>query len=179
MNKPRVRKVKNVFNLNDKLKNFIDEKNVLKSNDKNLYKELNKLARNIRKDEYCSFLLGLEKLKAKKFIKEFFVKIKFYTNINKKTDIIKNLIINDNQKNGELNYTTDINIINKKINLKFKNLLLDDGLKRIYLPSVEEQEDLYNFNNKDIEKSIKESNLNKATSWDIIPGKIFKNILKI
>ena len=70
-------------------------------------------------------------------------------------------------------------IQNKKINLKFKNLLLDDGLKRIYLPSIEEQEDLYNFNNKDIEKSIKESNLNKATSWDIIPGKIFKNILKI
>ena len=63
-------------------------------------------------------MLGLEKLKAKKYIKEFFVKIKFYTNINKKTDIIKNLIINDNQKNGELNYTTDINIINKKNQLK-------------------------------------------------------------
>ena len=76
-----------------------------------------------------------------------------------------------------MNYTTDINIINKKINLKFKNLLLDDGLKRIYLPSVEEQEDLYNFNNKDIEKSIKESNLNKATSWDMIPGKIFKRFV--
>jgi len=41
--------------------------------------------------------------------------------------------------------------------------LLDDGLKRIYLPSIKEQEDLYNFNNKEIERSIKESNLNKAT----------------
>ncbi len=40
-------------------------------------------------------MLGLEKLKAKKCIKEYFVKIKFYTNINKKTDIIKNLIINN------------------------------------------------------------------------------------
>ena len=48
-----------LFNLNDKLKNFIDENKVLKSNDKNLYKELNKLARNIRKDEYYIFLLGL------------------------------------------------------------------------------------------------------------------------
>ena len=66
INKPRVRKVKNVFNLNEKLKKFIDEKNVLQSNDSNVYKELNKLARNIRKDEYCSFLLGLEKLKSKK-----------------------------------------------------------------------------------------------------------------
>ena len=72
-----------MFNLNDKLKKFIDEKKVFKSNDKNLYKELNKLVRNIRKYEYCSFLLGIEKLKAKKCVKEFFVKIKFYTNINK------------------------------------------------------------------------------------------------
>jgi hypothetical protein len=69
-------------------------------------------------------LLGLEKLKAKKHIKEFFVKIKFYTNINKKTDIIKNLLINNNHNNGELNYTTDLNIINREINQKFKNLLL-------------------------------------------------------
>ena len=61
-----------MFNLNDELKNFIDEKKVLKSRD-------------------------------------------------------------NKQKNGKLNYTTDINIINKEINQKFKTLLLDDGLKRIYL----------------------------------------------
>ena len=176
-NKPRVRKVKNVFNLNEKLKNFINDKNILQSNDKNLYKELNKIARNIRKDEYCSFLLGLEKLKAKNAVKEFFVKMKFYTNINKKTDIIKNLIINENKKEGDLNYTTDMNIINKKITQKFKNLLLDDGKKRVYLPSMEEQNDLFNFSNEEIVRCIKKSNLNKATSWDMIPGKVFNKFI--
>ena len=80
------------------------------------------------------------------------------------------------QRKSPLGYLFRMFIQNKKINLKFKNLLLDDGLKRIYLPSVEEQEDLYNFNNKDIEKSIKESNLNKATSWDINQVKYLKNL---
>ena len=42
---------------------------------------------------------------------------------------------------------------------------------------MKKQEDLYNFNNKEIEKYIKESNLNKATSWDMIPGKIFKKFI--
>jgi hypothetical protein len=103
--------------------------------------------------------------------------MKFYTNINKKTDIIKNLIINDNQKDGDINYTTDLNVINKKINQKFKNLLQDDGYKRVYLPSEKEQKDLYSFTNHEIEKCIKDSNLNKATSWDMIPGKIFKSFV--
>ena len=34
--------------------------------------------------------------------------------------------------------------------------------KRVYLPSLKEQEDIYNFSNKEIEKSIKESYVNKA-----------------
>ena len=105
--------------------------------------------------------------------------MKFYTNINKKTDIIKNLIINENKNEGDLNYTTDINVINKKINQKFKNLLLDDGTKRVYLPSIEEQNDLFNFRNEEIEKCIKNSNLNKASSWDMITGKIFKKFINI
>ena len=100
-------------------------------------------------------MLELEKLKAKKCIKEFLVKIKFYSNINKKTDIIKNLIINDNHNNGKLNYTTDLNIINKKINQKFKKLLLDNELKRVYLPSLKEQGDIYIFTNKKIKKLLK------------------------
>ena len=55
-------------------------------------------------------------------------------------------------------------------------MLLDDGSKRVCVPSLEEQRDLYNFINQEIEKCVKESNLNKATSWDMIPGKIFKII---
>ena len=45
----------------------------------------------------------------------------------------------------------------------------------MYLPSSKEQADVCNFSNKEIEKSIKESNLNKT--WDMIPVKIFKNFV--
>ena len=105
-------------------------------------------------------------------MKEYFLRLKFYTYINKNTDILKNLKIN---KNGNEIITLNKEEINSEVIIKYKNLLGDNGFKNIY----------YSFNDKVItitEEDIKYAHENvmkdKAVSWDLIPGKSLKKAIK-
>ena len=62
-------------------------------------------------------------------MKEYFLRLKFYTYINKNTDILKNLKIN---KNGNEIITLNKEEINSEVIIKYKNLLGDNDLK-IYI----------------------------------------------
>ena len=68
-------------------------------------------------------------------VKEYFLRLIFYTYINKNTDILKNLKIN---KNGNEIITLGGDEINSEDIIKYKNLLGDNGFKNIY----------YSFNDK-------------------------------
>ena len=63
----------------------------------------------------------LKELRIKNNVKEYFLKMRFYTFINKNTDILKNMKINDI-------VTLDKQIMNIEIVKKYKDLLGDNIL---------------------------------------------------
>ena len=117
-------------------------------------------------------LKELQELRVKNNVKEYFLRLRFYTYINKNTDVLKNLKI---IKNGNEIITLDKEEINNEIIKKYKDLLGDNGYKEIY----------YNFNDKvititkdDIKYAHENVVKNKAVSWDLIPGISLKNSIK-
>ena len=133
---------------------------------------ISKLIKKHRTEKWELFLKELYNLRVANNVKEYFLRLKFYTYINKNTDILKNLKIN---KNGNEIITLNKEEINSEVIIKYKNLLGDNGFKNIY----------YSFNDKVItitEEDIKYAHENvmkdKAVSWDLIPGKSLKKAIK-
>ena len=133
---------------------------------------ISKLIKKHRTEKWELFLKELYNLRVANNVKEYFLRLKFYTYINKNTDILKNLKIN---KNGNEIITLNKEEINSEVIIKYKNLLGDNGYKEIY----------YNFNDKvititkdDIKYAHENVVKNKAVSWDLIPGISLKNSIK-
>ena len=102
-------------------------------------------------------------------IKEYFLKLRFYTFINKNTDILKNMKINDK-------IVMDKKLINEEINKKYKTLLGDKGYKEYYF---NKNDNVIDINATDVQYAIKKVVKNKAVSWDLIPGKAIKNAINL
>ena len=106
-------------------------------------------------------------------LKNIFLRLKFYTYINKNTDILKNLKI---KKNGNEIITLNKEEINNEIIIKYKDLLGDNGFKDIYFTINDK---VITITKEDIKYAHKNVIKNKAVSWDLIPGVALKNAIKV
>ena len=61
-----------------------------------MYDKIRKIIKNIKSDEWRKFLELLQKLRISNRTKEYFLRLKFYTSINKNVGILENLQINRN-----------------------------------------------------------------------------------
>ena len=98
------------------------------------------------------------------------LKLRFYTFINKNTDILKNMKINDI-------VTLDKQKMNIEIVKKYKDLLGDNGGTKEYYYNI--NEGVIEINKEDIKYALNKVVKNKATSWDLIPGKAIKNAINL
>ena len=70
----------------------------------------------------------------------------------------------------------DEQIMNKEIIKKYKDLLGDNGNKEYYFNI---NDGVIEINKKDIKYALNKVVKNKATSWDLIPGKVIKNTINL
>ena len=162
--KPKIKKFK--FNTNKIEKIAEKVKELQKLND---YETIKKIIHKHLTDNWNTFLEKLKELRIKNNVKEYFQKLRFYTFINKNTDILKNMKINDI-------VTLDKQKINKEIVKKYKDLLGDKGIKEYYFNI---KEGVIKINKEDIKYALNKVVKNKATSWDLIPGKAIKNAINL
>jgi hypothetical protein len=133
---------------------------------------LKKLIHRHKTENWHIFLKKLQELRIKNNVKEYFLRLRFYTFINRNTDVLKNLkIIN----NDNIKITLNKNEINEEVIKKYKNLLGDNGYKECYFDINDK---VINITKEDIIYGCKNVVKNKATSWDLIPGKCIKKALK-
>ena len=142
---------------------------MLRSKDKEITK---KLIRNSNRGNFLEFMNCFEELKATRRDKEYFVRLRFYSDLNSNVGILNSICIKSND--GEEIISNDQNVINKIVYEKYSKLFnsTDDRVKLINSPSV------FMYTETMIIEALKSINLNKATSWDCIPGISYKNILK-
>ena len=126
------------------------------------------------KEEYHNFLKEPKKLKINNNKKEFYLKMRFWSEIDRNTGLLTELAErNDGAK--EATVITDRNEINRRIVQKYKALCRDNGAKQIYLNSFEDV--LIEFTNEDLDFALKRLSFKKATGWDFIQGMVF-NLIK-
>ena len=120
--------------------------------------------------EYSSFIKILVDLLIDNRKKEFFQRIRFYSNLNKNVDILKDLelITEDNEIKVEINQ----DIIESKVREKYIKMLRDNGYKEKY----DYKNEFIKFYPDDILRGINLINPDKDISFDYLPGK-FLNIL--
>ena len=133
---------------------------------------LKKLIHRHKTENWHIFLKHLQELRIKNNVKEYFLRLRFYTYINRNTDVLKNLKIINNDK---IKITLNKKEINEEIIKKYKDLLGDKGYKEYYFDINDK---VINITTEDIIYGCKNVVRNKATSWDLIPGKSIKNALK-
>ena len=153
-----------------KIKDII--KNVKELQKKGDYYAINKIIKRHRVEKWELFLKELYELRVANNVKEYFLRLKFYTYINKNTDILKNLKIT---KNGTEIITLNKEEINNEILKKYKDLLGDKGYKDIYYTINDK---VITINKDDIKYAHENVIRNKAVSWDLIPGISLKNAIK-
>ena len=149
--------------------NKIDKYNNEFKNNQN-FENFHKYIIHMSKIEYSSFIKMLSELNINKMKKEYFLKLRFYSNINKNTDILKNLEI---QFDDDIKIETNKDIIDNLIRDKYIKMLKDNGYKEKY----DYKNNFIVINSYDLINAINTLNTNKAISFDYIPGKIF-DILK-
>ena len=123
--------------------------------------------------EYSSFIKILVDLLIDNRKKEFFQRIRFYSNLNKNVDILKDLelITEDNEIKVEVNQ----DIIENKVREKYIKMLRDNGYKEKY----NYKNEFIKFYTDDILRAINLINPDKAISFDYLPGKFLNIINKI
>jgi len=107
----------------------------------------------------------LEKLRASRKDKEYFVRLRFYSDLNKNVEILSDLLIDDKI------VTTDKDIINDRVTHKYKELFRDTGNKNRIQPL---DDSVILYTDDIVKDDLFKLNLNKATSWDLIPGKSYE-----
>jgi hypothetical protein len=157
---PKFIKLKSHFKIIEKL-------NVL-----NDWDSIHKLIKTSNTEAYYLFLSCFEDLKATRKDKEYFMRLRFYSELNKNTDVLSDLTINDPIWGKTV--TTNKEIINNEIAQKYKKLFKDNNNK-IELPLLDNSVILYT--DDIVLQALKKLDLSKAISWDYIPGKAF-NIFK-
>ena len=167
--KPIKRKRRDMYNI---IKKLPEEIKLSEKNNKEYIPKIRKAIYNLKKENWHSFLNELQNYRCQNHIKEYFKRLSFYTNINKKVDILRNLEI---KIDNEPKIIVDKDEINGLILKKYQELLGDHGHKNIYFNIA--QDETINVNEKEVKQSIKCHVKDKAVSWDLIPGKSIKGLL--
>jgi hypothetical protein len=152
--KPRMRKPKDYFYLSEEIKQE------LRNRDRD-FEKLRKMITSFNSEEYRRFMERFQH--CDRFLKEYFCRLRFYSEIGSKVDVLKNL----DMGSGEL--ITDAHEIGRLVTDKYKKLFRDDRKKTVY-PYGE----VITFTDKDVVEAIAYAK-DKAVSWDLIPGKAFQS----
>jgi hypothetical protein len=164
--KPRFKKAKKCVNFKDKIQTLI-EKNIP-------WQDFAMAIRKISNEEYNNFLLNIEQLKLKRNMKEYFLKIRFYSEITKSAAVMNNL--EENVPSEDMvNLITDKIEIDNKVLHKYTKMCDDKGKKEIY-PTVGGTMIVHP---SEVMSALDNINYEKATSWDYIPGLAYKEIYKL
>jgi hypothetical protein len=140
----------------------------------NNWKEFADAVRRISQVDYNNFMLELGDLKAKRNLKEFFIKIIFFSEINKSAGILNNLeeYIPDESM---IKLLTNKIEIDEKVQEKYSKIFGDKGIKEIY-PN---EDDMMILQGHEVANALSNISFEKATSWDYIPGQAFKELYNI
>ena len=127
----------------------------------------------IKIDNWKQFLEELVKLKVSNNVKEYFLRMKFYTDKGRNASILNNLKI---KKNGKTIKAINKNEINNEVKNKYKDLFSDKGTKNNYINSGIKKDLI--VTKEEIENFFKEAAKDKAISCDLIPGICLKELFK-
>jgi len=114
-NPPRAIVVRSHFKVIEKLNKLKD------------WEAVAKVLKNSSYQDFELYMSCLEKLRASRKDKEYFVRFRFYSDLNKNVDILSDLLIDDAIW-GKI-VTTDKDIINDRVTHKYKELFRDTGNK--------------------------------------------------
>ena len=164
--RPIIRKERNMYALREKISNAIEQ-------EKNLsWKTFNKICLKANNEDYDAFMKKFKEDELDNRTREYFLRLRFYTEIGKNSDILKELKC----EGEDLDLITDRLEIAKKVTTFYKDLLGDKGIKTKLEP---EGDALITLDGNAVDKAISELSLEKATSWDLLPGTAFKEILAL
>ena len=127
------------------------------------------IIKNCNTENYCQYMASLEKLNTTRNWKEFFARIRFYSDLNKDVDILSNLSITLPDESKIV--TIDRETINANVCEKYRKLFKDEGRKVVIKPINGE---MFEYTNDVVLRALTKLNLKKATSWDLLPGKSFE-----
>ena len=162
--KKRVKKQRNEFFIHNKIKNYLE------SSKKIDYVYLKKMINRCSQDSYGLFLAQFEKLKTERKVKEYYSKLRFYSDLNKRTEIIKDIMV-DGIDGPEI--SQDTYEINKKLLKKYQQVFEDFGKKNI----LHHGPASIVFTEEEIKSALDLINTNKATGPDLIPGAALKLLI--
>jgi len=130
------------------------------------------LLRSCNSEGFFQFLSCFESLKASRRDKEYFVRLRFYSELNKNSEPLSDLVVYDPTWGKVV--STDKETMNAEIALKYRELF-EDRAGKIRLPLLDNSVIFYT--DKLVLEALNKLDLTKAISWDLIPGKSF-NIFK-
>ena len=152
--KPVQMKVKSHFKVIEKLHGVKD------------FLEMRKIITKCSKEDFKQYMSCLVELKATRKTKEYFARMRFYSELNKDVGILENMTIEDKEFGKTV--SNDRQVINKAVSEKYQELFESGVMKKTYPPIGDR---ILYYNEGMINEALKEFNLSKATSWDLIPGK--------
>ena len=165
--RPKCKKVKKCFTFKENVDRLVNEK----AN----WKQFGNAVRKISNEEYSNFMLDIAGLKIKRNLKEYFMKMRFYSEISRSASTMTDL--------EEFDADEDmINLITSKIDIddrvykKYSKMFDDKGTKEIYPPT---NRVTMIVNDWEVSNAFNNISFEKATSWDYIPGLAFKEIYNL
>jgi hypothetical protein len=135
--------------------------------------ELKKKVQSANREQFLAFMAAIAESKMSRKEKEFFAKMRFYTELDRKTGILDDMTVTD-EEFGEV-VTTDKEEINRMINNKYRKQFEDLG-EKLLLPLLSDE--VVEYTPAIIAAALDKINLRKAVSWDLIPGVCLQNFPK-
>jgi hypothetical protein len=135
------------------------------------WKIIKRIISNTNRNEFILFMEELGKCQYKKNKRDFYLRLKFYSELNSNTGVLDNIKYTNDV--GEEEVTEDINIINQLVTDKYRKLFNDNGHK-IILTFLNNKRYMYSI--EDIVESLDNINLDKAMAYDYLPCQVYKRI---
>jgi hypothetical protein len=138
------------------------------------WETIKSIIKNANTESFTEFMSCFEKLKLSRRDREYFARLRFYTELARDVNILEDLSICDST--GEELVTTDRIVIDYEVNKKYLKLFRGNNGKDI-LPLIGNGE-VITYTPGMVLQALCSLNLDKATSWDFIPGKSYEAIKK-
>ena len=162
--RPKVRRHRNVFNLAEKHAASIQEA------EKDSYERVRQVIRRIRTSDWNGYLSKLSELKLDRRIKEYFLRVRFYTELDRNTGPLRDL--EELGEFGSSRIIRDKFSINSRICKKYRTMLGDNGSKMFYYRGGP----VLLIQDYELYKAFDLVSMDKAVSWDLIPGKSISSL---